>query len=342
VTAGAAPGRAADPARTIFFGSGSFAVPILEALVLHPRIQLVGIVTAPDRAAGRGRTLLPTPIALKARTMWVPLLQPARVRAPEAIAEIAELAPDLGVLADYGQVVPEDLLALAPRGILNIHPSILPRHRGATPIPAAIAAGDVETGVSLIRMDAGVDTGPIIAARAWPLAGTERAPDLESLAAREGASLLAASLDGWLDGTLAAIPQPGDGATLTRQFRKADARLDPSSSAVELERRVRAQAPWPGTFVDTEEGRVAVLRASVASSEADDEPGTLLAHDGRLALATGDGRLVFEEAQREGRRSSEGRDFLRGQRGLVGTKVGAPKRQPRTTTAETPAEAPVS
>ncbi|HUQ44153.1 MAG TPA: methionyl-tRNA formyltransferase [Candidatus Limnocylindria bacterium] len=324
MTAGAAPVRASGPARTVFFGSGAFAVPILEALLDHPRIEVVGIVTAPDRPAGRGRTLLPTPVALKARSMWVPLLQPARVRAPEAIAEIAALQPELGVLADYGQIVPEELLALSPRGILNVHPSLLPRHRGATPVPAAIAAGDEETGVSLIRMDAGVDTGPIVAASAWPLDGTERTPELETRAAREGAALLAASIDGWLDGSLRAEPQPEGGATLTRTFRKSDGRLNPSLPAAELERKVRAHAPWPGTFVETEQGRVAILAASTAATAPEDEPGQLVEHDERLAMATADGRLVLEQAQREGRRPTDGREFLRGQRALVGTRVGAP------------------
>jgi methionyl-tRNA formyltransferase len=328
MTPGAAPGRAAGPARTVFFGSGAFAVPILEVLLASPDVEVVGIVTAPDRPAGRGRTLLPTPVARKARTMWVPLLQPARVRAPEAIAEIAALTPELGVLADYGQIVPQELLDLPAHGILNVHPSLLPRHRGATPIPAAIAAGDAETGVSLMRMDAGVDTGPVVAVRRLPLDGTERSPELEARAAREGAALLAEHLDGWLAGSASASAQSEDTATVTRPFRKPDARLDPGASAAHLERKVRAQAPWPGTYVESELGRVAVLAASVAPSRASDEPGTLVEEAGRLALTTAHGRLVFERAQREGRRESDGPEFLRGQRTLVGTPARAPKRTP--------------
>src|SRR5215216_4849346 len=158
MTPGAAPKRA-DPARTVFFGSGAFAVPILAALESDPNVRLVGVVTTPDRPAGRGKLLVPTPVALHARASWVPLLQPPRVRAPEAVAQIAALEPELGVLADYGQIVPEELLDLPPRGILNIHPSLLPRHRGATPIPATILAGDPEAGVTVIEMDAGIDTG---------------------------------------------------------------------------------------------------------------------------------------------------------------------------------------
>jgi methionyl-tRNA formyltransferase len=321
MTAGPAPGLAADAARTVFLGSGTFAVPMLDVVAAHPRLRLVAVVTAPDRPAGRSKALTSTPIAVRARALGVPVLQPARVRAPEVVAAIAALRPDLGVLADYGQIVPAALLDLLRGGILNVHPSLLPRHRGATPIPATIEAGDDHAGVTIMRMDAGVDTGPIVAARAFDLDGTERAPALEARAAAEGAALLAETIGAWLDGRVEPRPQGSDGVTLTRPFRRADARLDPARPARELERHVRAHDPWPGSFVDTELGHVAILDASVAEARDGDTPGRLVDHDGRLALATGDGRLVFEAAQREGRRPAGGAEFLRGQRQLVGTVV---------------------
>jgi methionyl-tRNA formyltransferase len=321
MTAAPARGLAADTARTIFFGSGSFAVPMLDAVAVHPRLRLVAVVTAPDRPAGRSKALTPTPVAVRARALGVPVLQPARVRAPEAVAAIEALRPDLGVLADYGQIVPAALLDLPPRGILNVHPSLLPRHRGATPIPATIEAGDERAGVTIMRMDQGVDTGPIVAARAFDLDGTERAQALEARAAAEGAALLAETLDAWLDGRIEPRPQTSDGVTLTRPFRRADARLDPTRPARDLERHVRAHDPWPGSYVDTELGRVAVLDASIAESRDGDAHGRLVEQDGRLALATADGRLVFESAQREGRRPAGGAEFLRGQRQLLGTAV---------------------
>lgn len=326
MTAGPTPGRArrgraADPARTIFLGSGSFAVPMLDVVATHPRVQLVAVITAPDRPSGRSKALTPTPVAVRAHELGLRVLQPARVRAPETVEALAALHPDLGVLADYGQIVPAALLDLPRRGILNVHPSLLPRHRGATPIPATIAAGDAEGGVSIFRMDEGIDTGPIVAARAWPLDGTERAPALEARAATEGADLLRSTIGPWLDGSLAARPQASQGVGVTRPFRREDARLDPSRPARELERRVRANEPWPGTFIDTDLGRVAVLAASVADARAGDEPGRLVEHDGRLALGTADGRVVLEEARREGRRATAGSEFLRGQRQLVGTLV---------------------
>lgn len=322
--AGPAPGRAADRARTIFFGSGAFAVPILDAISADPRLELVAVVTAPDRPAGRGKLLRPTPVALRTQATWVPLLKPARLREPDAVAQVAELRPDLGVLADYGQIVPRSVLDLPSSGILNVHPSLLPRHRGATPVAATIAAGDERAGVTIIRMDDGIDTGPIVARQSWPLTGRERAPELEARAAREGAELLARTIGPWLGGTAPAIPQTAAGATVTRTFRRADGRLDPARPAVELERQVRALDPWPGTFLETPEGRLAVHDASVGPSEPGDEEGTLLVHDDRLALATAEGRLVLDRVQLAGRRAVAGDEFLRGQGRLVGARVGEP------------------
>jgi methionyl-tRNA formyltransferase len=322
MTTGPAPGRAADRVRTVFFGSGAFAVPALEALAGDPRVELVGVITAPDRPAGRGRTMLPTPIALRARTMWLPLLQPTRVGDPEVIREIGALRPDLGVLADYGQIIPRELLDLPRLGILNLHPSLLPRHRGATPIPAAIAAGDPRVGVTIIRMDEGLDTGPVVATTDWPATGRETSPQLEAFAAREAATLLGRTLDRWVGGEIRPEPQPEHGATITKRLRRDDARLDPTRPAIELERHVRAYLPWPGSMLDTPAGRVVVHKAAVAPSEPSDDPGTLVAHGDGLALATGNGRLVLDEVQLAGRRPTRGPDFLRGQRDLLGARVG--------------------
>lgn len=323
MTPGSAPGRAADRARTIFLGSGAFAVPILEALARHPSVELVGVVTAPDRPAGRGKLLRPTPVALLARSMWMPLLQPARLREPEAIAQVADLRPELGVLADYGQIVPRDVLELPRLGILNVHPSLLPRHRGAAPIQAAIAGGDDRTGVTIIRMDEGVDTGPIVAATDWPMVGTERASDVEAFAAREAAALLDGTLDRWLAGTAPATPQDDAAATTTRTLRRADGRLDPASPAQVLERRIRAYEPWPGTYLETPVGRLAVHAASTAAAEPGDVAGRLERHGDRLALTTVSDRLVLDEVQLAGRRAMRGDDFLRGQPELAGIDLGA-------------------
>jgi methionyl-tRNA formyltransferase len=310
------------PARTIFLGSGSFAVPILDALVTSPETEVVGVLSAPDRPAGRGALVTPVPVAARARELGLPLIQPDRVRDPSVVATLESLQPALGVLADYGQIVPAAILGLPSRGILNVHPSLLPRHRGATPIPAAILAGDRETGVTLIRMDEGLDTGPIVAATRWALDGTETAPDLETRAAAAGAALIAATIGPWLRGELGAVPQANEGVTLTRPLRRVDGRLDPARPALELERRVRAFQPWPGTFVETDAGRIKVLQAAVAPSAGGTPGPPATFGDGPgLRLHTTDGDLVFLEVQPAGGRPMTGAELVLGRPTLPGSRV---------------------
>ncbi|HEY7937163.1 MAG TPA: methionyl-tRNA formyltransferase [Candidatus Limnocylindrales bacterium] len=304
-------------------GSGAFAVPILERLLADPRVEVVGVVSAPDRPAGRGGSVRAAPVAEVARSRELTLLQPDRLRAAEPIAALLALRPDLGILADYGQIVPAALLEAIPHGVLNLHPSILPRHRGATPIPAAILAGDRQTGVSLIQMDPGIDSGPIVGVAKVGLDGTEAAPDLEIRLAEIAAGLLARSIGAWLAGTLLVHPQPGDGVTLTRPLRRADGRLDPNRPAVELERQVRAYRGWPGSFFESEAGRVVVLAGSVAS-ELHAQPGTLVLAGSGLALATTAGALRLDRVLPAGGRAMTGAELLRGRPGLAGTSVGTP------------------
>jgi methionyl-tRNA formyltransferase len=253
------------------------------------------------------------------------VLAPERLRTPVALAAIEALGPDVLVLADYGQIVPRALLDLPPRGALNLHPSLLPRHRGAAPVPAAILAGDAVTGVSLMRMDAGVDTGPVIAQVEVPLAGDEDAPGLETRLAGVAAALLLDRLPGWLGGTLVAEPQPTEGATLTRPLRREDGRLDATIPAVSLERQVRALRPWPGTYLDRPEGRLIVHEARVVADAvpAGSRPGDLVAvtEAGRheVALVTADGLLRLDVVQPAGKTRMSGAELVRGRPGwLVG------------------------
>jgi methionyl-tRNA formyltransferase len=300
--------------RTVYLGSGAFGVPALRRLAAHPGIDLVGIVTAPPRPVGRRQVITPTPIGVLAAELGLdPVLAPDRLRAPESIAAILGLAPALAVLADYGQIVPPALLDL-PHGALNLHPSALPRWRGAAPVPATILAGDRETAVSLMRMDAGLDTGPVIARVDVPLAGDERAPDLELRLAQVAAELLDRSLGPWLRGELAAAPQATVGVELTRPMRREDGRLDPARPAAELERRVRAYLPWPGTFLEVGGERLVVTAASTARCEPGDRPGTIVRHGRVPAFVTMDGRLVLHQVTPPGKRPMSGEDWLRGHR----------------------------
>jgi methionyl-tRNA formyltransferase len=292
-------------ARAVFLGSGEFAVAPGQALAEHPAVEIVGVVTAPPRPAGRGRTDRPTPVAVWATERDLPTKTPARLRGPDSVAEILELKPDLLVLADYGQLVPSSMLELPRHGALNLHPSLLPRHRGASPIAAAILAGDKQTGVTLMRMDTGLDTGPIVAQRALPLRSDEVAPELERHLSLLAAQLLADLLADWLAGRIEPQPQPAEGVTMTRPLKREDGRLDPHKSAAELERQIRAYQPWPGSWLEIGGERVVVWRAQVVDD----------ASEGAVALPTVQGTLELLEVQPAGGRRMSGAEFARGRVG---------------------------
>jgi len=311
-----------SPARTVFLGTGRFGLETLWRLADHPAVDLVGIITAPARPAGRHGNVSASPIGMAAEELGVsPILTPERLRAPESVEAILALEPELAVLADYGQIVPPALLGLR-HGALNLHPSLLPRHRGATPIPATILADDRETGVTLIRMDAGLDTGPIVGAQTFPLVGAETTPELEERLAIVSADLLEELLEPWIKGAVTPFVQDGSRATLTKVLDREDGRLDPALPAVELERRIRALLPWPGTFLELDRvGRLIVRSAVVVPAERDDEPGVIVADGKGLALTTGAGRLRLGTVQLAGRRALDAATARRGAPALVGSRV---------------------
>jgi methionyl-tRNA formyltransferase len=310
--------------RAVFFGSGTFAIGSLQRAADHPHLELVAVVTAPARPVGRRGTLTPTPVATAARELGARrVMTPASLRDPGAVASILELEPGIAILADYGRIIPPALLDL-PHGALNLHPSLLPRHRGATPIQASILAGDTETGVTLFRMDEGLDTGPIVAQERVSIPPRATTPELEATLATIAPDVLERSLDPWLTGALHGVPQSPDGATTTRPLRRDDGWLDHSRPAWQLERAVRAYRPWPSTFLATPTGRLVVHEASVAPSRTGDRPGTLVEHDEGLALATADGRLTLEQVQPAGGRAMPASAYRRGRPGIVGAMVARP------------------
>lgn len=303
--------------RTVFLGSGGFGRESLRRLDGHDAVRLVGVVTAPPRAAGRKQQLTSTVIDAAAGELGIAtILRPERLRSADAVAAVIALNPELLVLADYGQIVPPALLEVR-HGALNLHPSLLPRHRGATPIPAAILAGDREAGVSLMRMDAGLDTGPLVAQERVVLKGTETTPLLEATLALVADRLLESNLRAWLAGDIEARPQPTDGATLTRPLRREDGRLDPTRPAVDLERQVRAYQPWPGSFVDTDTGRLTIWSASPGAG---DGPGLGIFDEQGLGVGDGE-RLWLIEVQPAGGRRMPWEAFLRGRPAIVGSPV---------------------
>ncbi len=302
------------PVRTLFFGSGSVALPALRRLLDSPLVELDSVVTAPPRPAGRTGKLSATLVAEAAAAAGIRVQTPASLRDAALQSEFRSTGSELIVLADYGRIIPPEVLDLPRHGALNIHPSLLPRHRGATPVPAAILAGDSASGVTLMRMDAGLDTGPILAQRRVALVGFEITPVLEAELAELGADLLVEHLPAWLAGSLVARPQPDEGASLTRQLRREDGRLDPSRSAVELERQVRAYQPWPGSFLDWPDGRLKVWSSVAMSGTTGPTPGRILLEDDAILLGTADGVLRLDEVQAAGRRRMPSSEYLRGLR----------------------------
>lgn len=301
--------------RLVFMGSGAFAVPSLEALAGAGH-DLRALVCQPDREAGRGRVLHAPPTKPVALARGIPVLQPPRVKAPEALDALRALAPELLVVVAYGQLLSRALLDLAPRGALNVHGSLLPRYRGAAPIQWALAQGEAETGVTTMLLDEGLDTGPTLLARATPIGARERAPELHDRLAVLGAEVLLETLAGLTAGRLTAQPQDHARATHAPLIRKEDGRLDWSRPALELERRVRAFDPWPGTFALAGGRVLKVLRSAEGAPGEARPPGTvveLTAEDDALVVACGGGtRLRLLEVQPESRRPMSARAFAAG------------------------------
>lgn len=309
-------------ARVVFMGTPAFAVPVLTALASTH--QVVGVVTQPDRPAGRGRELQPAPVKRVALEFGLPLIQPPSLRRPEALAQLAAWQPEVIVVAAFGQILRQDVLDLPPHGCLNVHASLLPRWRGAAPIPAAILAGDAVTGVTIMKMDTGLDTGPIVARREEPIRPDDTQTSLGERLAQLGARLLVETLPAYLEGALLPQPQPEEGVTYARQLRKEDGLLDWSRPAVELDRQVRAFHPWPGAFTSWKGQMLKVLRAvPLPDWRGDAPPGLVLALADGIAVATGEGALRLEQVQLAGKRPMDVALFLRGQRDFVDSRLGA-------------------
>ena len=312
--------------RIVFLGSGAFAVPSLEAL-FDAGHELACVVTQPDRRRGRGQSLGSPPVKLVAQERRLLLLQPLRVREPDAQAALRDLAPDLQVVVAYGQILPRSVIDLARLGTVNVHASLLPSFRGAAPIQWAIARGETETGVSTMQIDEGLDTGPVLLQRATPIGRDETAADLEPRLAGLGAQVLLETVRGLEAGELRPTPQDHERATLAPLLKKEDGRLDWSRRAQELDCRVRGFQPWPGSFFPLEgRGTVKVLAARALDGESADEraPGRLLdvGSEG-LQVACGAGsRLLVTSVQPESRRPMSAAAFAAGARLRPGLDLG--------------------
>lgn len=304
--------------RIVFMGTPQFAVPVLDALT-STNHKIVGVYTRPDQAAGRGKQLRASPVKRLAETRGLPIFQPPTLRKPEFIAPLRDLAPDVIIVAAYGLILPHDVLAIPACGCVNTHASLLPRHRGAAPIAAAILAGDKETGITLMQMDAGLDTGPILAHRALPIANDDTTGTLTPKLADLAAALLTETLPPILSGEIRAQPQDESRASVCKTIRKEDGLIDWTRSAIEIERRVRAFNPWPSAYTFWNGAQLKILRSRAVSAKARVEPGRVFQVEKEIAVAAGDGSLNLCEVQLSGKRAMKIEDFVRGQREFVGT-----------------------
>ncbi len=300
--------------RFVFLGSPPFATPVFERL-LASKHQALALVTLPDRPRGRGQKVEVSALVQLAQQHGVPVLQPADAHAPEFIAELRALSPDVLLVASYGVIMKDALLHLAPQGALNVHASLLPRHRGASPIQAAILAGDTHTGVSLQRIVQRLDEGDVLISRERAIGPDESAGELLDALALLGGELAVEGLDLLESGRAVFTPQDPARATYARKLKKEHGRLDFTRPAAELARQIRAQNPWPhARCVDPKGREVAVLRARAADREASAEPGQLLETAPRVVVACGEGSLELIELVPAGKRAMSAVDFLRGAR----------------------------
>lgn len=304
------------PIRVVFLGSAEFAVPTLRALIKSPYHPAL-VVTQPDRPAGRGRALRPPPVKAVAVEAGIPVFQPERLRTPEATAAVADSHADLHIVCAYGQILRPEILALPRFGTLNVHASLLPRWRGAAPVAAAIRAGDRETGVTIMLVDEGVDTGAMLTTRREPIADTDDAGRLGARLAELGAALLIETIPQWLAGTITPQPQDDRLATPAPRLQKEDGVIDWSRPAVEIWRQVRACSPWPGATTRLNGHALQIWQAQPASGAGAAPPGTIVAVSATIAVQTGEGILELQRVQREGRRALATAEFARGERNLL-------------------------
>jgi methionyl-tRNA formyltransferase len=311
--------------RILFMGTPDFAVPTLRAL--HERgaahgWEVVAVATQPDRPAGRGKQLTASPVKSYALAAGIPVLQPGSLRKdPAAVDALRALAPDVIVVAAYGLILPKNVLEIPTFGCINVHASLLPAYRGASPISAALLDGLAETGVSIMLMDEGMDTGPVLRQADQTILPVDTTESLTARLAEQGAELLVATLADWLAGTVAPIPQqelPGTPSEC-RLLRKEDGVIDWTRPAAVIERMARAYTPWPTAYTLWQGVPLRVLEASVLPGSA--APGQVVAAQPGLAVGTGEGLLLLRTVQPAGKRPMDARSFLNGARDFVGSRL---------------------
>jgi methionyl-tRNA formyltransferase len=309
----------------VFFGTPQFAVPSLEHLIAS-RHQVVGVVTQPDRPRGRGQKVTEAPVKMTAVEHGLPVYQPARLRDPDVTETLGRWAPDLGVVAAYGKILPEDVLNFPRLGMINVHASLLPKYRGAAPVQRAVMSGETETGITIMRMVKALDAGGMFATATRSIDPHDTSDVVERDLAGIGAVLLLRVIDDIVAGRAVEEPQDESRSTYASKVTKEEGIVDWTRSAIEIHNRVRGLYPWPhaSSYLDNE--RLILLRSQVESRQTSEEPGTIIdSSGGILRVATGRGGcLVITELQPEGRRAMRTRDYLAGHPIQPGARFGTP------------------
>src|SRR3989339_198489 len=315
--------------KIIFIGTPEYSVPTLEALIADERFKVAAVITAPDAPVGRKQILTPPPVKVATQKFNLPILQPSKlcgkdVAVHRLYGELRDIKPDAIITIAYGQIIPPEILNLPKFGCLNLHASLLPKYRGASPIQAAVKNGDAQSGVTLMKMDKGLDTGPVIAQEKITIANNETGESLHDKLAKLSAQTLLKYLPDYLAGKITLQPQDDIKASLAPKLTRQNGCIDWTKPAVEIERLVRAYYPWPGTWStwDTHTLKIISVSSKILKS-AGNQPGSIFKYNEKLAVQCGENALVIETLQLEGKKLMSAEEFLRGYGNIVGATLRA-------------------
>jgi methionyl-tRNA formyltransferase len=298
--------------KTLFFGTPDFAVPVLEELAAMPDIELSGVFTQPDKPVGRKQTLTPPPVKVCAEKNHLPVFQPDKVKTKEFEEQLQKLSPDVCIVVAYGKIIAKNVLPIPTHGWLNVHGSLLPKYRGASPIQAAILNGETKTGVTLMQIDAGLDTGPILATKKITIEPTDTFQTLHDKLSQLGAEIVKESLPTYLAGTIKPQAQNNNQASETKIISKEDGKIDWNRSATEIERQIRAYTPWPGAFCFWNGKRLKIISATLANGPSELQPGQTKITGSTLIVGCTNGNLALQTIQLEGKKPQSSGEFLKG------------------------------
>ena len=310
--------------KIIFIGASSFGVPALKALIQDDQFDIIAIITQPDKKAGRKQIITPSPVKKEAIKNNIPVLQPVKIS--DAISEILNFKPDIIIVAAYAQIIPQSILNIPQYGCVNIHGSLLPKYRGASCVQAAVLNGDKETGVTIMKMDAGLDTGPVLAQKSVKILAGDTSGALYTKLADLGAESLIMTLKSYIAGELRPIEQDSSSSNLVKELKKEDGRIDWEKPAVEIERFIRAMSPWPNAFasfkIKNKISKIKIIETELQVLNINNfEAGNFFLYKNKLAAQCGQNALIIKRLQLEGKKEISAEEFLRGYKNYIGSQI---------------------